>query len=104
MSATERVSTPERPSVADLLGRNAYEVDEDEAHIAIDATICATCAIKPCLFVCPAQLYSLGPDGGMTFDHAGCLECGTCRVVCTAGGIVRWTYPRGTYGVSYRQG
>lgn len=98
MSAVDRLSVP------DLLGRDAFDVDEDEAHIVIDPAICATCDVKPCLSVCPAQLYSLGPDGAMTFDHAGCLECGTCRVVCTVGGIVRWTYPRGTYGVSYRQG
>jgi len=43
----------------------------------------------------------------MTLDPAGCLECGTCLVVCQAtgaGGIVHWTYPRGTYGVSYGRG
>ena len=43
----------------------------------------------------------------MTFDSAGCLECGTCLVVCQAtgaSGIVRWAYPRGTYGVSYSRG
>jgi len=89
--------------VRDLLGIDVFDVDE-EAHIAIDPAICATCTTKPCLLVCPAQLYALGPDGEMTFDHAGCLECGTCRVVCAAGGIVRWRYPRGTYGVAYRRG
>lgn len=91
-------------TVADLLGRNSFEVDEDERHIAIDATVCATCTGRPCLLVCPAQVYALGPDGTMTVDPAGCLECGTCRVVCVAGGIVRWTYPRGGYGVAYRRG
>ena len=82
-------------SVPDLLGRDQFEVDEDEPHIVIDAAICATCVDKPCVVVCPAQLYALGPDGALTFDHAGCLECGTCRVVCDT---------RGTFGVSYRQG
>lgn len=91
-------------SVPDLLGRDQFEVDEDEPHIVVDARICAPCADKPCVAVCPAQLYTLGADGELTFDHAGCLECGTCRVVCRTGGIVRWTYPRGTFGVSYRQG
>ncbi len=98
------MSTVERLTVPDLLGRNTYEVDEVEAHIAIDAAVCATCAEKPCISVCPAQLYAVAPDGVVTFDHAGCLECGTCRIVCVTGGIVRWTYPRGSYGVRYRQG
>ncbi|MHB1489062.1 ferredoxin-like protein FixX [mine drainage metagenome] len=98
------MSTVGRLTVPDLLGRNTYEVDEVEAHIAIDTAVCATCADKPCIVVCPAQLYAVGPDGAVTFDHAGCLECGTCRVVCVTGGIVRWTYPRGSYGVRYRQG
>ena len=91
-------------SVPELLGRDQFEVDEDEPHIVVDARICATCVDKPCVAACPAQLYTLGADGELTFDHAGCLECGTCRVVCRTGGIVRWTYPRGTFGVSYRQG
>lgn len=93
----------DRIAVADLLGRNTFEVD-DEAHIVVDKAICATCVRKPCLSACPAQLYALDDDGEITFDPAGCLECGTCRLVCVTGGIVRWTYPRGTYGVSYRQG
>lgn len=92
------------PSVQDLLGRNQFDVDEDEPHIVIDPSICSTCTDKPCVAVCPAQLYTVDADGALTFDHAGCLECGTCRVVCQTGGIVRWTYPRGTFGVSYRQG
>ena len=88
----------------ELLGRDQFVVDEDGPHIVIDPAICATCADTPCVAVCPAKLYRRGPDGAMSFDHAGCLECGTCRVVCATGGIVRWTYPRGTFGVSYRQG
>lgn len=98
MTAVDRIP------VADLLGRDSFEVDEDEAHIVVDPAICTPCATKPCLSVCPAKLYTLRTDGTVAFDHAGCLECGACRVVCEAGGIVRWTYPRGGYGVSYRQG
>lgn len=97
-------TAPDRTAVATLLGLDRFEVDEDEPHIVVDPDVCATCGPRPCLVVCPAQLYALDADGRMTFDHAGCLECGTCRVVCAAGGITTWTYPRGTYGVEYRQG
>ncbi|HEY0187586.1 MAG TPA: ferredoxin family protein [Cellulomonas sp.] len=90
--------------VGALLGLDRFEVDEAGPHIVIDPDICAVCVAQPCLPACPAQLYALDADGRMTFDHAGCLECGTCRIVCAAGGIVRWTYPRAGYGVEYRQG
>ena len=34
----------------------------------------------------------------------GCLECGTCRVICQDHGNVSWNYPRGGYGISYKFG
>lgn len=98
MSAVNRLTVPE------LLGLNAFDVDEDEAHIVLDPVRCASCPAHPCVSACPAHLYTLGPDGQVTFDYAGCLECGTCRVLCVVGGVARWTYPRGTFGVAYRRG
>ncbi|HCF49065.1 MAG TPA: ferredoxin family protein [Syntrophomonas sp.] len=94
----------ERLSAVELLSKNKFNVDEEEAHIVIDKTICAQCSEKPCLYVCPAVLYKLNKNGEMSFDYAGCLECGTCRVMCKDKGIVKWIYPRGTFGVIYRQG
>lgn len=94
----------ERLSAVELLSKNKFNVDEEEAHIVIDKTICAQCSEKPCLYVCPAVLYKLNKNGEMSFDYAGCLECGTCRVMCKDKGIVKWVYPRGTFGVIYRQG
>ncbi len=91
-------------SIAELLGINRFNVDEEEAHIVIDKKICAKCSDKPCLYVCPAVLYKLDKNGEMTFDYAGCLECGTCRVMCQNQGIVKWIYPRGTFGVNFRYG
>ena len=91
-------------SVPELLGRDQFEVDEDEPHIVVDARICATCVDKPCVAVCPAQLYTLGADGELTFDHAGCLECGTCRIVGSDTVVARWRYPGPTMGVEYRYG
>lgn len=88
----------------ELLGRNKFNVDEDEPHIVLNKNICAACAEKPCLVVCPAVLYKLDDSGTISFDYAGCLECGTCRVMCKNKGIVKWAYPRGTFGVNYRFG
>lgn len=90
-------------TVADLLGVDTFQVD-DQPHIVVDTARCATCPTRPCLAACPAQLYRLGPDGAVAFDHAGCLECGTCQAVCEHGGVTRWTFPRATFGVAYRYG
>lgn len=87
----------------ELLGLDKFAVDEEEPHIVLDKTICAKCVDKPCLVVCPAVLYTL-KDGEMNFDYAGCLECGTCRVICKDKGIIKWAYPRGTFGVAFRNG
>ena len=94
----------EKMEAAELLSRNKINIDEEEAHIIIDPAVCARCQDKPCLYVCPAVLYKLDKNGDISFDYAGCLECGTCRVMCKNKGIVKWVYPRGTFGVSFRYG
>ncbi len=92
-----------RQSPEDLLGLNKFTVDEESPHIVLDKEICAACREKPCLVVCPAALYTL-KDDVVHFDYAGCLECGTCRMVCKDKGITTWRYPRGTFGVAFRMG
>ncbi|UWG98095.1 ferredoxin family protein [Dehalobacter sp. DCM] len=94
----------EKMEATELLGFNKFEVDEEEPHIVLDKEICKKCQEKPCLTVCPAVLYTLDKNGDISFDHAGCLECGTCRVMCKNKGIQKWTYPRGTFGVNFRYG
>ncbi len=89
---------------SELLGLNKFAVDEEQGHIVLDRDICHKCAEKPCLLVCPAVLYRLDNQGNILFDYAGCLECGTCRIVCENKGIIKWEYPRGTFGVSFRYG
>ena len=89
---------------AQLLAVNKYQVDHEEAHIIINKAICSKCQDKPCLIVCPAGLFKLDSSGSLGFDYAGCLECGTCRIICINKGIEKWNYPRGTFGVIYRYG
>jgi ferredoxin like protein len=90
-----------RLSPEEALSLNKFSVDEGNPHIIVDRTICARCTVKPCLVICPAKLYRL-KDGEMSFDYAGCLECGTCRVVCIQKGVTAWRYPGASYGVSFR--
>ncbi|MCR4400038.1 MAG: 4Fe-4S dicluster domain-containing protein [Syntrophomonadaceae bacterium] len=88
--------TPEQ-----LLAIDKFLVDDEEHHISLADDACQGCAARPCLVVCPAGLYTLKGDR-ISFDDAGCLECGTCRVVCPQ--AVRWRYPRGGFGIIYRYG
>jgi len=90
-----------RLSPEEALALDKFSVDEGTPHILVDKAICAACTAKPCLVVCPARLYRLN-DGQVSFEFAGCLECGTCRTVCQAKGITSWTYPRASFGVSFR--
>jgi len=95
--------TIKKQSPEELLSLDKFNIDEGEPHIVLDKTICAPCVDKPCLVVCPAVLYTMKGDE-ISFDYAGCLECGTCRVMCKNKGIIKWQYPRGTFGVIFRYG
>jgi ferredoxin like protein len=91
-------------SVEQLLGIDKFMVDDEEAHIEIDKEVCRGCATKPCTFACPAGLYTV-KAGEISFDYAGCLECGTCRLVCPhSAKAIAWRYPRGGFGIQYRYG
>lgn len=86
--------------VEQKLSINKYELDE-ESHIKIDQEVCRTiCQTKVCLFICPAKVYTQRGDE-IVADHAGCLECGTCSIVCPESAL-HWHYPRGSLGVIYR--
>ena len=90
--------------IEDKLALNVFELDK-EPHITIDEGLCKDCSEKPCLRCCPAKLYKF-EEGKMLFNYEGCLECGTCLIVCHNFGNrgVKWGYPRGGFGVYYRYG
>lgn len=96
--------TVQKESIDHLLNLDKIKADEKNAHIVIEAAQCASCRERPCLVICPACLYTLDEGGQVHFDYAGCLECGTCRTVCAGRGLVKWEYPRHTFGIYYRQG
>jgi len=92
-----KMGVPEKLSV------NKYKLDEEGPHIKVDSEACQRiCSDKPCLRLCPACVYT-EQDGRIVADSAGCLECGTCQVICP-GEALRWSYPRGGFGVVYRYG
>lgn len=90
-------------NVDEYLSSNKYEVDETNAHIEL-VDDPSESEFDKLIMVCPAALYKRDEDGVQTFDYAGCLECGTCRIICGDTIIEKWTYPGPTMGVEYRQG
>lgn len=53
---------------------------------------------------CPAGLFSLTPEGELHVDFRGCLECGTCRLLCDENTLQQWRYPDSGFGITYRFG
>ncbi len=72
-----------------------------DPHITVDAEQCKTCDTTACVYVCPANLFNI-VNGEMLFVYDNCFECGTCYVACGKQAI-KWSYPQGGYGVSFRQ-
>jgi len=91
-----------RYSVEDRLLKTRFEIYK-EPHIIVDTSKCRECLNKPCIKICPAGLYSLDEDGNLIFNYEGCLECGSCRLICPYNNI-RWNTPPGGYGVDYSFG
>lgn len=95
---------PDLGSVPDRLARNVYDLDEEQSHIEIDQEVARSTGTGTLLVqVCPAHVYAEQPDGTITAEYAACLECGTCLAVA-APGALRWHYPRGGFGVAFREG
>lgn len=91
------------PSVPERLARDVHHVD-DRTHIEVHQDLARRTGTGRLLVrICPAQVYGEAPDGTITVDHAGCLECGACLAVAAPGALT-WHYPRGGFGVAYREG
>jgi ferredoxin like protein len=87
-------------SIADRLNTLHFALDETP-HIMVDGTKCWECEGHPCLTFCPAHCFTRGDRGGIDYYYVGCVECGTCLLVCKEE-AVRWSYPQGGSGVQYR--
>ncbi|WP_159806391.1 ferredoxin family protein [Cellulomonas citrea] len=92
-----------RVNVDEYLILNKYAVDEENPHIRL-AELPDRAAVERLARVCPAGLYRVDEDGVPQFDYAGCLECGTCRIVAEGGAVASWRYPGPTMGIEYRYG
>jgi ferredoxin-like protein FixX len=86
-----------------FLALNKYEINEAGSHIKVDLEGSDT-EFEKLMLVCPAGLYKRDAQGHKSFDYAGCLECGTCRICCGDTIVKKWGYPGPALGVEYRYG
>lgn len=93
----------EKVNVDVKLGVNKFFVDEGNPHIELVENP-DSAEFAKLEAACPAGLYKRDENGNIHFDYAGCLECGTCRILCGDTIIKRWSYPQGTFGIEFRHG
>ena len=98
MSATDY----EPVNVKAKLGLDVFK-EGGEFHIQIKADKADDKRLLACVRLCPAGLYNLDEQGKVVLSTDGCLECGTCKIICTDE-VLSWVYPEGASGVQYRFG
>lgn len=78
---------------------------DTESHLSVlDQAVCRGCRDKPCISGCPADCWEhLAEKDEVHVAFEGCLECGTCRIICPYANV-GWKYPRGGFGVKYKFG
>lgn len=84
------------------LGMDVFKED-NEFHIKIVPGREKDPLLKRAVIVCPAGLYSETATGEIVVATDGCLECGTCLLVCGED-VLEWSYPSGGSGVQFRFG
>ncbi|AMX98860.1 ferredoxin family protein [Mesorhizobium ciceri] len=90
--------------VEDKLYQNRYLVDPGRPHIKVRPHEQPSASLLALTHVCPAKCYELNDKGQVEITADGCMECGTCRVLCEASGEIVWNYPRGGFGVLFKFG
>lgn len=90
--------------VEEKLYHNRYLVDPGRPHIKVRPHDKPSAQLLSLTRVCPAGCYSTNDTGQVEIAADGCMECGTCRVVCSTTGEIEWNYPRGGFGVLYKFG
>ncbi len=103
--STEEMPAPFVVNIEEKLFQNRYRVDAGRPHIKIiDAAKCESdCQLKQCTVCCPAGCWTLQKTGKVELVTDGCVECGTCRLVCDEENV-DWNYPRGGFGILYKFG
>jgi len=90
--------------VEEKLYNNRYVVDPGRPHIRVKPHATPSKELLALTKICPAHCYDVADSGQVEIMADGCLECGTCRVVCAGTDAIEWSYPRGGFGVLFKFG
>ncbi|MGB0694600.1 MAG: ferredoxin family protein [Rhodospirillaceae bacterium] len=90
--------------IEEKLYQNRYRVDEGNPHIRIDPEKATAQELKTLVTLCPASCYSETETGTVEIVTDGCMECGTCRIVCQGTDALSWDHPTGGNGVLFKFG
>ncbi|MER9371877.1 ferredoxin family protein [Mesorhizobium sp. M0491] len=90
--------------VEDKLYQNRYLVDSGRPHIKVRPHERPSANLLALTHVCPAKCYELNDESQVEITADGCMECGTCRILCETSGEIEWNYPRGGFGVLFKFG
>ncbi len=90
------------PVTPSALARNAWRPATSSHIIPVAHPDAKQMALL--IHVCPAGLFRQTADGMLEVDFHGCLECGSCRLLCQPEVLERWGYPASGFGIIYRFG
>jgi ferredoxin like protein len=90
--------------VEEKLYQNRYLVDAGQPHIKVAPHEKPSKNLLAMTHLCPAGCYTASESGQVELAADGCLECGTCRILCEETGEITWNYPRGGYGILFKFG
>lgn len=88
----------------DKLFVNRFKPDSTPHLKVKDPNTCLKCKNKQCAPCCPTQCYTIDEEGKASVSCEGCVECGTCKIVCNEFNNIEWKYPRGGFGILYKFG
>ncbi|MDR2869375.1 MAG: 4Fe-4S dicluster domain-containing protein [Deferribacteraceae bacterium] len=91
-------------TVEEKLSNNTYNADRDFVHIELNPKA-KLVDIMVLVCACPAGLYKYDEvTDKLNFDHTGCLECGSCRILSEGKVVKKWCFPNGGKGSEYKLG
>lgn len=74
------------------------------SHLQPVQECCRICKSRACTVICPAAVYEWDEYAQrLIVNYENCLECGACRIACESCSL-GWVYPKGTKGVTFKQG
>lgn len=93
----------EKLNIDNKLATVKYNSDNN-SHLHPCQEDCQECESKCCVNVCPAKVYEWSEERNeLIVNHENCLECGACKIACEKKSL-GWEYPKGTKGVTFKQG